>query len=242
VRAPDRPPRGPVIARNGLVEQVGDAIRERIIDQVLAPGERLNITALARQLGVSDTPVREALVRLQSERLLTFEPYIGYTVLPLPTPERLDELLDLRQLLEGYAARIGAPRVSSALLNRLRQALAGMEAVGAGPTFSESKEHVAHDHAFHIAIMQAADNSALLEVYQSLNLHMHLSRLYHGRGVAELERTRREHRRILEAYEAKDPVAAERAVLAHIEAARARQHARLQDLQKVRSAQRSPRF
>src|SRR6185295_4334957 len=52
---------GVVIARNGLVEQVGDALRELIIDQALAPGERLNITALARQLGVSDTPVREAL-------------------------------------------------------------------------------------------------------------------------------------------------------------------------------------
>ena len=74
LRGPVRPLPGVVIARNGLVEQVGDALRELIIDQALAPGERLNITALARQLGVSDTPVREALGRLQSERLLTFEP------------------------------------------------------------------------------------------------------------------------------------------------------------------------
>ncbi|HYW90512.1 MAG TPA: hypothetical protein VFB50_22265 [Chloroflexota bacterium] len=57
---------------------------------------------------------------------------------------------------------------------------------------------------------------------------MHLSRLYHGRGVAELEQTRREHRVILDAYESKD--AAEVAVLAHIEAARVRQLARLQHL------------
>ena len=228
--ATGRPLRGIVIARNGLVEQVGDALRELIIDQALAPGERLNITALARQLGVSDTPVREALGRLQSERLLTFEAYVGYTVLPLPTPERLNELLDLRHLLEGYAARTGAPRVSSAQLDRMRHALAGMEAVQAGPTFSESKEHVAHDHAFHIVIVQASANSILLEMYQSLNLHMHLSRLYYGRGVADLERARREHQLILEAYESKDAGAAEEAVLAHIEAARVRQLARLQNL------------
>jgi hypothetical protein len=48
---------------------------------------------------------------------------------------------------EGYAARVGAPRVSPAQLDHMRQALAGMEEVQAGPTFSESKEHVAHDHA-----------------------------------------------------------------------------------------------
>lgn len=230
MRATDRPPPGIVIARNGLVEQVGDAIRELIIDQVLAPGQRLNITALARQLRVSDTPVREALGRLQSERLLTFEAYVGYTVMPLPTPERLNELLDLRNLLEGYAARVGAPRVSSAQLDRMRQALAGMEAVQAGPTFSESKEHVAHDHAFHIVIMQTAGNSVLAEMYRSLNLHMHLSRLYHGRGVADLERARREHQRILDAFESKDGTVAEAAALAHIEAARVRQLARLHHL------------
>jgi DNA-binding GntR family transcriptional regulator len=227
VRVTDRPTRGITIARNGLVEQVGEAIRESIIDQVLAPGEHLNITALARQLGVSDTPVREALGRLQSERLLIFEPYIGYTVMPLPTPERLNELVDLRHLLEGHAARAGAPRVSSAQLMAMGQALGGMEAVGAGPTFSESKEHVAHDHAFHMVIMQSAGNSILLEVYQSLNLHVHLSRLYHGRGVAELEQARREHRVILNAYESRDADLAQAAVLAHIEAARARQLARL---------------
>lgn len=230
MRSTVRPLPGIVIARNGLVEQVGDAIRELIIDQALAPGERLNITVLARQLGVSDTPVREALGRLQSERLLTFEPYVGYTVLSLPTPERLNELVDLRHLLERYAARVGAPRVSPVELDRMREALAGMEEVQAGPTFSESKEHVAHDHAFHTVIMQASGNSVLLEMYQSLNLHMHLARLYHGRGVAELERTRHEHRVILDAFASHDAVAAEAAVLAHIEAARTRQLDRLRHL------------
>jgi len=88
-------------------------------------------------------------------------------------------------------------------LPRVRQALAGMEHVQAGPTFSESKEHVAHDHTFHTVIVQAPGNSVLLEMYQSLNLHMHLSRLYYGRGVAELEQTRHEHRVILDAYEAR---------------------------------------
>jgi DNA-binding GntR family transcriptional regulator len=230
LRGTVRPLPGVVIARNGLVEQVGDALRELIIDQALAPGERLNITALARQLGVSDTPVREALGRLQSERLLTFEPYLGYTVMPLPTPERLNEQLDLRHLLEGYAARLGATRVSPAELDRMREALAGMEHVQAGPTFSESKEHVAHDHTFHTVIVQAPGNSVLLEMYQSLNLHMHLSRLYFGRGVAELAQTRHEHRVILDAYEARHAQAAEVAVLAHIEAARVRQLARLRHL------------
>src|SRR5204863_8283045 len=107
--------------------------------------------------------------------------------------------------------------VACARSGGMRRAVAGMEEAQAGPTFSESKEHVAHDHAFHTVIMQSAANSVLLEMYQSLNLHVLLSRLYHGRGVAELERTRREHRVILDAYESMDEAAAEVAVLAHIE-------------------------
>jgi len=68
--------------------------------------------------------------------------------------------------------------------------------------------------------MQAPANSVSPGEYQSLNLHVLLSRLYYGRGVAELERTRAKHRVILDAYESKDGTAAEVAVLAHIEAAR----------------------
>jgi len=83
--------------------------------------------------------VREALGRLQSERLLTFEAYVGYTVMPLPTRERLNELLDLRHLLEGYAARVGAPLGSSAQLDRMRRALAGMEEAQAGPRSARAK-------------------------------------------------------------------------------------------------------
>ena len=139
-------------------------------------------------------------------------------------PRKLDRIVAIP------TASVGAPGVSAAHLTEMRQALAGMEAVSAGPTFNESKEHVAHDHAFHMLIMRSARNSMLLEVYQSLNLHVHLSRLYHGRGVAELERVRREHRLILDAYEARDGAAARAAVLAHIEGARVRQLARLQRL------------
>ena len=221
---------GVTISRNGLAEQVCDALRELIVDQALAPGQRVNITALARRLGVSETPVREALGRLQSERLLTFEAYVGYAVMPLPTPARLNELLDVRRLLESRAARVGAATVSAPQLEGMRRALDALERLQAGPTFSQSKDHIHHDHAFHTAIVQASGNGVLGEVFRSLNLHVVLSRLYFGRGVAELEQSRREHRAILGAYEARDPGAAELAVVAHIEAARTRQLDRVRRL------------
>ena len=71
-----------------LASTVYDALKERIMDQVYLPGERLNIDGLAADLNLSPTPVREALVRLAAERLVTFESFKGYRVSPLLTPSK----------------------------------------------------------------------------------------------------------------------------------------------------------
>jgi DNA-binding GntR family transcriptional regulator len=215
------------IGRSALTEQVSDAIRELIMDQVLAPGLRLNIAHLARQLGVSETPVREALGRLRAERLLTFEPYLGYTVVPLLTVERLDELLDVRILMESYAARRGAARICDDALARMRDAVGAMDGLPAGPTFHEHKDFNANDRAFHTAIIEAAGNTVLSESYQSLNHHIVLARLYFGRGLAEITASQHGHHQILRAYEARDSARAETAVVEHIEGARGRLRALL---------------
>lgn len=218
------------ITRSALAEQVSETLRAWIMDQVLAPKQRLNITWLARKLGVSETPVREALSRLRAERLVDFEPYIGYTVMPLLTLDRLRELLEVRKLLESHAAAIGASRVTNAQLDQMREAVGKMEHLQAGPTFRESKDFNAQDRLFHSLIVQAAGNTVLIETYQSLNLHIVLARLYHGRGLVEIRLAQREHRAILQAYERRDAEAARAAVVAHIEGAHGRLAALLQQL------------
>src|SRR5437867_6791605 len=88
-----------------------ELIRQAILDGRLEPGSRLKEEELARELGISRTPVREALLMLQAEGLVDAVPNRGAMV-RVHTPEDLDDLYQLRALLEGYAARRAALRIS----------------------------------------------------------------------------------------------------------------------------------
>src|SRR5262249_51966622 len=105
----------PIVAQSkrvALVDGVYGALKERIMDQSTPPGTRLSIETLAAELGVSATPVREALTRLAAERLLVVEPFKGYTTRPLLNQRELSELLDVRLLLEAEAARLASRRAT----------------------------------------------------------------------------------------------------------------------------------
>ena len=110
-----------VLLRTSVAEQVYEDIKERIIDQSLLPGARLNIDALARELSVSSTPIREALARLEREQLVSLELYAGYSVAPPPRSDYLEGLLDFRILWEGHCASVGAPLRRPETLRMLEQ-------------------------------------------------------------------------------------------------------------------------
>jgi len=100
--------RSRAIGRTGLTNQSYEALKEQILDQTIAPGARINIDQLVIELGVSSTPIREALARLCSERLVTFEPYIGYSAAPIHDDDWFHDMIDFRVLFEGEAACTGA--------------------------------------------------------------------------------------------------------------------------------------
>ncbi len=99
-------------------ESAADRIRELILTRRLEPGERLNQSRLAEQLGISRTPVREALQKLASEGLVTFSPYRGATVAEF-SPSELDDIYSIRIALEGYCARLAAPQITDEQLDQL---------------------------------------------------------------------------------------------------------------------------
>src|SRR5437867_1687707 len=101
---------GDALVRNASVAAT-ELIREAIVDGRLEPGQRLKEEELARELGISRTPIREALLMLQAEGLVDAVPNRGAMV-RVHTPEDLDDLYQLRALLEGYAARRAALRIS----------------------------------------------------------------------------------------------------------------------------------
>jgi DNA-binding GntR family transcriptional regulator len=96
-----------------LADDVYEAVRALLMDHAVAPGERVNIDALARRLEVSPTPVREALARLEADGLVRKRPLAGYTAAPLLTRAEFEELVEMRLILETAAAQRAAERAAA---------------------------------------------------------------------------------------------------------------------------------
>ncbi|MGE8941795.1 GntR family transcriptional regulator [Leptospira interrogans] len=208
-----------------MSEQTYEDIKERIIDQALPPGARLNIDALARELSISSTPVREALVRLEREQLVSLELYAGYSVAPPPKPEYLEGLLEFRILWEGHCALIGAPKKRPETLRVMEQCYKKMHAVRRlGARYREYRKFTDEDARFHQAIIDSAENPAMSKIYAGLHIILLQSRLYLTRSAtgAPSEQVLGEHAAILEAFKAGDGEAARSAIVAHLEGGRAR--------------------
>ena len=212
-------PRRPV-ARTSLSDLTYEALKERILDQKLAPGARLNIDAISRSLGVSSSPVREALARLEAERLVVLELYAGYTVAPHPSPEYLKQLLDFRLLLEGWCARVGAARRNAATVALLESLVKRMgQTKRLGARYQEYRRIGQADAQFHQAIVDSAGNSVMSEIYASKHAHLLMARLFINRADAgrPADVVIDEHRDILAAYRSGDGEAAEAALRRHLE-------------------------
>ncbi len=209
-----------VLNRTALHEQICEAIRERILDGEYKPGERLNIDQLARAMNVSSTPVREALARLISERLVSFQPNKGYRVTPPPDAGWLADLFDVRMLLEPYAARVGAGRRDAAVLARLEE-LQGQIAQLDPEDPRSCQLFVRLNQAFHTIIIDSAGNRALSEQYTTLSYHAQIALVYRL-GLKDIPQVLQEHVPLLDAFRSGDGQAAEAAMCAHIAAGKAR--------------------
>lgn len=186
------------------------------MDQGVEPGSRLNIDALAEQLGTSPTPVREALTRLAAERLVMFEPFKGYSVQPLLDQRGLADLMHVRSLLEVDAARLAATRIIMADIRLMQRELEAMISAHPEPVFDAYRGYNEHDRIFHETMIAAAGNPVLLETYRMLHVHTVLARLYHDRGEVDFLESIREHQTIVDALSARDGEQAARAVRQHI--------------------------
>jgi DNA-binding GntR family transcriptional regulator len=204
------------LKRSTLAEDVYAALQALIMQHTLAPGDRLNIDALARRLEVSPTPVRESLARLESDGLVRKRPLAGYTVSPLLTRDEFTEMFDMRLLLEPAAARWAAERAGPQLRGRI-----SAEAETTMPTADgDHAEFTAMDARFHDLVAEAAGNQLLRDAVGRLHAHLHLHRLYFPHGQAGT--TRAEHRRLGDAIAAHDADEAAEAMRTHLISARER--------------------
>lgn len=202
---------------NGAVETAYRHIRHAIITGEMQPGEELREAWLAERIGVSRTPVREALSRLSNDGLVLLERYRRGRVAEFSGPD-VAEVFRLRAKLEGHGARRAARRISGAEIARLREIEGRMEAA-----FGELgwHRHLADfdrlNNEFHTIIARAADSPRLERILAaSLELPASIFNTYSEPVDNRTRRTHLQHREIIDALEARNPDWAEAAMAGHL--------------------------
>jgi DNA-binding GntR family transcriptional regulator len=205
----------PRLARSRASDSVFDILRENILGRGFRPGGRLDVRALADQLGVSATPVKDAITRLAAEGLVEIRPRSGTFVADL-APDAVAETLEIRRALECLAAERIVSRLTPDLLASFEAIIDALER-----PVSNERDRVEHERKnveLHTLLVEASNNRRLAELYRNLNAHLTIARIHSRRRPDEerLEQERREHRAILEALAARDAVALVNALDRHI--------------------------
>lgn len=202
--------------RLSLAELAYQTIAEAIYERRLAPGERLSIDDLRQQLGMSATPIREALSRAVALDLVHQDNNHGFTVASALTPTEMGQLFAVRRSLELEAlAEITVPP-DSGRLGELARQMAGSEH---GPHFSDITKFSRLDHSFHQELVAATGNRFLLRAWEGLHFHLRVHRVYAREGVIDFTEAVSEHAAIVEAAAGQDLGALRTAVERHIDTA-----------------------
>jgi GntR family transcriptional regulator, rspAB operon transcriptional repressor len=211
-----------------LTEQTYEAIRGRILRRELTTGEQIPIDRVAAELGVSRTPVLDAIKRLAVEGLIGIRPRRGCFVLGLSVVD-IREIFGLREALETYAADFviveGRYRELADELEALSRQMA---AFTEGDLYTDYDAFIERDRAFHMALVRSAGNSRMTESYQRLNVHLHIMRAHYVRVIRRATDVHSDHAAILSAVRAGDASAARAAASAHLTIVRDRMLAEIE--------------
>ncbi|MFC3219631.1 GntR family transcriptional regulator [Tianweitania populi] len=203
-------------SRHSIGEDVYGALLSDLIALRIPPGERMSVDALARHFGVSQTPVRAALIRLEAEGLVAKKFNSGYSAAPMPSGAYFRDTYAMRRLIEPEAAALSAGRMTSAQKKDLARLCSEMEALTKGDTLANYGRFAQLDGQFHALIAGACGNAIIAETLERLYAHMHLFRLRHHTAVAE--EAVKEHLLISQAIADGDVEHARSAMQAHIDA------------------------
>jgi DNA-binding GntR family transcriptional regulator len=211
ITRPDRSLPRPIV-RRVLREEIKEYLIDAILRGQLRPGDRIIETRIAQDLGVSQTPVREALRDLELLGFVTSEPFRGTRVRAF-THEELVQIYPIRAAIEGVAARAAATRITTEQLLALEEQIDRMREAS---ELGDEATAIEADIAFHRIIVEASGNRLLEQFWTSLSLATttFLTFSIHRRAIEGLAAR---HEPILEALRARDPDRAEAAMRRHIE-------------------------
>jgi DNA-binding GntR family transcriptional regulator len=196
---------------NTVVDYTIAALREAIREGTLAQGQRLVVADVARMLGVSNGPVREAIRRLTGEGLVEITPHRGASVRQY-TSRDIRDVYQIREVLEGLAARLAAERIADDDHRaRLQALIAEIPAA-----CLDGEKYLTHNHDFHELIYEMSGNTRLREQAQELILPIYRLRYHQFIDLSYARTSAAEHQQIAEAILEGDGVWAERAMRNHV--------------------------
>ncbi len=214
-----------------LREVVFENIRSAIQSGELRPGERLMEVQLAESLGVSRTPVREAIRKLEKAGLVTISPRRGVYVAEISL-EDTENILEIRGCLEGKAAELAAVRISV----EQRQALEScLQAFIFHMENNQMKEALKEDVQFHRIIRQASRNQQLIQILEDLSEQVNRFRMVYLKEAAEAPSLPEEHTKVLHALIKGDPKETRFAMEAHMDSVKSLILERARQYEKMRN-------
>jgi DNA-binding GntR family transcriptional regulator len=204
-------PSGRVKRSSGLVDEVYNVIRSDIMSLRIPPDSRISVDSLVRELGVSQTPIREALSMLEGIGLVSKKHFVGYCTAPTLNRRQFDDLYEVRLLIEPFAARRAAERMTEKELHELSVFAHNMDR---GVTRASYELFADQDSEFHSRLAAASGNVLVQDAFTRLHTHMHIFRLrFHSEVTSEAFT---EHEEIINALQQRDANSAEQIMRSHL--------------------------
>lgn len=196
-----------------LRDVVFNTLRQAILTGELKPGERLMELHLANKLGVSRTPIREAIRKLELEGLVTMIPRRGAEVAQI-TEKSMNDVLEIRRAVDALCVELACDRISKEELEKLKSACDSFEKAVYG---KDAKKIAQADVELHDIIVQATGNQRLIQLVNNLSEQMYRYRYEYIKDASQHERLIEEHRIIYESIVKKDKETASQAARMHID-------------------------
>lgn len=196
-----------------LRDVVFNTLRQAILTGELKPGERLMEIHLANKLGVSRTPIREAIRKLELEGLVTMIPRRGAEVAQI-TEKSMNDVLEVRRALDALCVELACDRITDEELESLKQACEGFEAA---VRTKDVKKIAQADVALHDIIVRATGNQRLIQLVNNLSEQMYRYRFEYIKDSSQHETLIEEHRIIYQSIVRKDKETAAAAARTHID-------------------------